>query len=62
MIVTEIVEINNKDFRHTYSDENYYIKKKGTDEIYSDAYDLIEKDYEYEETEDKIEDNNNDNK
>ena len=68
MIINEIVELNNQDFRHTYSDENFYIRKKGTKEIYSDAYDLIgpirfffkrnhliDKNYQYLETDDKIE-------
>lgn len=55
MIINEIVELNNQEFRHTYSDENFYIRKKGTKEIYSDAYDLINKNYQYLETDDKIE-------
>ena len=38
----------------TYSDANKYIKKVGTEEIYSEAIDV--RDYEYEETDKKIED------
>lgn len=60
MIITETVEINNKEFIHNYSDENFYIRKIGTEEIYSDAYDLLEMGHTYEETEEKIEENNND--
>lgn len=52
MIVKENVKINNRDFIHTYSDEQFYIKKVGTEEIYEEAYDVIE--YEYIETEEKI--------
>ena len=54
MIIREIVEINGKSFIHSYSDENFYIRKLGTDEVYSEAYDLPEKKYTYEETEDKV--------
>ena len=54
MIITEIKEINGKKLVHNYSDENFYIRKIGTSEIFSDAYDLPEKKYVYEETENKI--------
>ena len=39
----------------TYSDENYLIKKIGTDEIYSEAIDVETSNFEYVETEEKIE-------
>lgn len=39
----------------TYSDENYKIHKIGTDEIYEEAIDIEGADYEYEETDEKIE-------
>lgn len=55
MIVNEIVKLNNEEFKHTYSNENFYIRKKNTNEIYSDAYDLMETNYKYLETDDKIE-------
>ena len=55
MIITETREVNGKEFLYNYSDEEYYIKKVGTDEIYESAYDLPDKNYTYEETEDKIE-------
>lgn len=39
----------------TYSDENKYIKKIGTTEIYSEAIDIETAPYEYEETNKEIE-------
>lgn len=39
----------------TYSDENYLIKKIGTDEIYDEAIDVETSNYTYEETNEKIE-------
>ena len=39
----------------TYSDENYRIQKVGTDEIYDEAIDVKSSNYEYIETEEKIE-------
>lgn len=39
----------------TYSDENYKIKKIGTDEVYDEAVDIENSNYEYEETTEKIE-------
>ena len=53
MITTENVTINGRQFKKTVSD-TYLIRKVGTDEIYSEAYDLPEKDYEYEETEELL--------
>ena len=65
MIKTENIVINDTTFKRTYSDENYYIQKVGTDEIYSEAVDILDKNYTYIETdekfekeEQKIEDNN----
>lgn len=40
----------------TYSDANKYIRKVGTDEIYSEAIDVEGAPYEYEETDKEIED------
>lgn len=57
MIVKELYdtwEDGTKLFR-TYSDENKYIKKIGTNEIYSEAIDVETMSYEYEETEELIE-------
>jgi hypothetical protein len=39
----------------TYSDENKYIKKVGTNEEYSEAIDIEGAPYEYEETDKEIE-------
>ena len=39
----------------TYSDKNLKIKKIGTDEIYDDAIDVENSNYEYEETNEEIE-------
>ena len=39
----------------TYSDENYRIRKVGTDEIYDEAIDIESSNYEYIETDEKIE-------
>lgn len=44
----------------TYSDEGYYIRKVGTDEVYSVAIDVEDAQYTYEETTDKIEQDNAD--
>ena len=46
MIKIEVLE----QFKKTYSDENFLIRKIGTNEIYSEAYDLLTSEYEYEET------------
>ena len=51
MIIKE--QING--FTHTYSDSNKMIRKIGTEEIYCDAMDVLE--FEYEETDIEIEDN-----
>ena len=43
----------------TYSDENYRIRKVGTDEIYDEAIDVFPIQYNYEETSEKVEIENN---
>ena len=43
------------DLYRTYSDENYRIRKVGTNEVYDEAIDVEDSDYEYEETDEKIE-------
>lgn len=57
MIQKETIIVNNKKFKRTYSDEGYYIQKVGTDEIYSEAVDIPTANYEYVETDQKIENN-----
>ena len=59
MIVKEKVKINGVDFIYTYSDSQYIIKQVETGELYSEAYDLVELPKEYEETDIKIDDFNN---
>lgn len=39
----------------TFSTENFYIRKVGTDEVYSEAIDVENAFYSYEETDQKIE-------
>ena len=50
MIVTENITINGKKLIRTYSDSGYLIRKAGTDEIYSEAYDPAESGRTYIET------------
>lgn len=47
MIIKETVTIDGRVFTHTHSD-TYKIRKIGTDEIYTDAMDVLN--YQYEET------------
>lgn len=39
----------------TYSDSNYMIQKVGTDEVYEEAIDVETSNYEYEETDELVE-------
>ena len=55
MVKVEKITINGKEFKKTYSDEGYYIQKKGTEQVYSEAIDIPSAKYEYEETDKKIE-------
>ena len=50
-----VVETLSERLKKTYSDNNKVIRKIGTDEHYTEAIDLISKDYEYEETDIEIE-------
>lgn len=52
MVVTEIYinESDGKEFKKTYSDKGFLIKKIGTDEFYDEAIDLPNATFEYEET------------
>lgn len=50
MVIKEIVTINGKDFQKHYSDNNKTIRKVGTDEEYTEAIDLLDKTWQYEET------------
>lgn len=57
MIITEFYRIREDGARliRTYSDQNKYIQKVGTNEVYSEAIDLESKGYIYEETDKEIE-------
>ena len=55
MIVTEIVKIGKKEFKRTYSDKGFIIRKKGTSEKYSEAIDVLDSEFEYVETKEKCE-------
>ena len=57
MIVKEFYETREDgiDLYRTYSDENYRIRKVGTNEVYDEAIDIEDSEYEYEETDEKIE-------
>lgn len=54
MIVQEIVTIDDKQFKHTFSDANYYIQKEGTQEIYAEAFDVMTSTATYIETDKQI--------
>ena len=49
MILSNIIEIDGQAFRHTKSD-TYMIRKVGTNETYNDAIDLLESNFQYQET------------
>lgn len=57
MIVKEFyrTRLDGVNLYKTYSNNNVYIQKKGTDEIYSEAIDIELSNYEYIETEKIIE-------
>ena len=59
MIAKEKVKINDVDFIYTYSDSQCLIKQVETGELYGEAYDLSELPKEYEETDIKIDDFDN---
>lgn len=54
MIQVEAVDFGGRTFKRTYSDDNFMLRKIGTDEIYSEAVDLPDAAFEYEETDEKI--------
>ena len=56
MIVREFYKTRNDgvNLYITYSDEQYKIKKIGTEEVYDEAIDVENAPYEYEETDEKI--------
>ena len=54
MIITESITLNDTSFKRTYSNEDFYIQKVGTNEIYEEAVDIPTANYEYIETNKKI--------
>ena len=54
MIKTETVTINNRTLVHTYSDANLMIKQDGTGALYSEAYDPVDNERTYTETDEEI--------
>ena len=57
MIVQENIVINKLKFVRHFSDSGMFIRKAGTDEIYEEAIDLLPCNFEYIETDEKIETN-----
>ena len=55
MIKTEIVKFGQKEFKRTYSDKGLVIQKVGTEERYSEAIDILDNEFEYVETNEKVE-------
>lgn len=55
MIQVDSITINGRILRKTWSDDNFYIRKVGTEEVYAEAYDVPGSFHEYEETDEKIE-------
>lgn len=50
MIKTEYIILHDEKFKRTYSDANFMIQKKGTNEIYNEAVDVLQATFEYVET------------
>ena len=59
MIKSEIININGKQYRRTYSDSGYYIERDGMQ--FSEAVDFLGADFVYTETNIKIEDDTEQN-
>lgn len=62
MLIQEIVTINDKQFKHSYSSDNKYIKQIETEALYKDAYDILIREFHYIETDtDIVEEEDDDN-
>ena len=59
MVKSEVIEINGKQYRRTYSDSGYYIERDGMQ--FSEAVDFLGADFVYTETDVKIEDDTEQN-
>lgn len=60
MVKSEIIDINGKQYRRTYSDSGYYIERDGMQ--FSEAIDFLGADFVYTETDVKIEEGTEQNK
>lgn len=60
MITRQTIKIDGIEYINTFSDK-YKIVKKGTDEVYEEAVDLVDSDFEYEESDELLENNFLDN-
>ncbi len=47
MIIQEMIVVNNRKLKHTYSSENKYIKQVETGIVYKEAYDTLKYTYTY---------------
>ena len=59
MVNSDIIDINGKQYRKTYSDSGFYIERDGMQ--FSEAVDVIGADFVYTETDTKIEDDTEQN-
>ena len=59
MVKSEVIEINDTQYRKTYSDSGYYIERDGMQ--FSEAIDFLGADFVYTETDVKIEDDTEQN-
>lgn len=59
MVKSEVIDINGKQYRRTYSDSGYYIERDGM--RFSEAVDFLGADFVYTETNIKIEDDTEQN-
>lgn len=55
MLITEIKEINGREFKHNYSDKGMYILRNDGVK-YIEAYDVLESQWTYTETKEKVND------
>ena len=58
MIKVENVTINDREFKRTFSDTGHMIRKVGTQEVYAEAVDILSATWQYEETDEMIEKEN----
>lgn len=54
MIIQEIVNNGSINLRHTFSDQKKYIRQVETNAIYDETYDILDRQFTYEETDELI--------